>query len=493
MNGKTVTRSQQVLLVAQVLRLAVSLVTVVVLGRFLSPLDFGFFALLSAIFILSQEVLDMGTTATATRDVLHGGRSEAEILATLLAWRRIVVLVLMLAGMAFLALGQGYSHLYEGVLAIALLALLLLPLNVYYVVFQVRQSFARIVGVGLAAQGLFLLLAAAMAGWAGAGVLIGLLVVARELGVLLVNRRIAVGMLGSPVTSPVAWPQVREFVSKAWALGLATVAYHLAFHSGTFFLAILADGEELGVFSASQRLFVPLVSSVWVVLTPLIAALSLSASQDEALFRHQVASYFKLLAGVAALTVSAGYLCAPYLLPLLYGETYGTGALSSVGVFRWLTVGFGLSLITPVLVIHAIATHDERRLAGTAVVLLVANILINAWAVPRFGAEGAALAPALTEMVLLGLLLRHALGRQWLETLGGTVPYLLPAVVLALAMTPLPEIPWLQITVAGAMGLASVVILWNLPEQRGCRQTLLTRSDRAAAPAHGLPPRRDDP
>src|SRR6476646_347960 len=64
-----VMRSQAVLAAAHAGRLLVSFAIAAVLGRNLAPADFAFVALLTSIYIVAVEVLDMGTTAVANREI----------------------------------------------------------------------------------------------------------------------------------------------------------------------------------------------------------------------------------------------------------------------------------------------------------------------------------------------------------------------------------------------------------------------------------------
>ncbi|RYF40380.1 MAG: hypothetical protein EOO25_12745, partial [Comamonadaceae bacterium] len=205
MSGAPVGRSQRILLGAQLVRVMLFILTMTILGRWLSPAELGFVALVSSLFLVGHEVMDLGTTAVTTRQVAQAPRSESASLNALLAYRRLVgaalaVAVLLVACSDFVQ--EDWQRL---VLGGAALSMLLLHMSAYHVVFQTRQAFGWASALGLAIQLGFLLATAGvlklnllgLLSALGAGAAMGLLVVAREVMQVIASRWLAVKLLGA--------------------------------------------------------------------------------------------------------------------------------------------------------------------------------------------------------------------------------------------------------------------------------------------------------
>src|SRR5690242_18077659 len=89
--------SQFVLLASFGVTAAVGLALTVVLGRHLSPADFGFFALVGAILAFSRDATDLGTSTAASRDMARDPTSERVLLEGLYFARRAVAFLLAIA------------------------------------------------------------------------------------------------------------------------------------------------------------------------------------------------------------------------------------------------------------------------------------------------------------------------------------------------------------------------------------------------------------
>lgn len=471
MNRSATTRSQHILLLAQVARLGISLFIAGLLGRHLSPSDFGLVALLGAIFAIAQDVLDMGTTAVAAREVARQPADEPQVLAALLTWRRWIAL-----GLAALCvmLGLGPFALADKpwLLAALAAAVWLLHLGTYHVVFQVRQAFGRATLLAMSTHLAFLAACVLTVGWNGGGVAIAFAVVAREVVQVLGSRVIAQRVLGYALPRPSPDFDWKRLMRAAGVFGVTGVLYKLAQHSGNFFVWTLASPEALGSYSAAQRLVSPLRDVAWLFATPLIATLTAMAASDPDGVSRQLASHARLLIGVAAAIGAAGVLVAPLLLQWLYGERYSVGALSALTSLRWQIAGACVSLVTPVLVVGKLAFGREKDMLWLSLAALVVACAGNAWAVPRYGAEGASAAYAVAEFVLLALLWSRS-PLQGHGALGGRLAaYLLPAAIVALGVNALGGSPVAQFGAACVLVIMSFAVLSQFPEQRESREHL---------------------
>lgn len=467
-----VTRSQLILLCAQAARLILYVAVAALLGRRLAPEDFGFVALVSSIYIVAIEMLDMGTAAVAIREIAARPDRERETLASLLALRRLA------AALAFvLILGLTFSNYVEHrnqrlVLVVVAFGLFLLHLHAYQLVFQIRQAYGQLTVLGLSGQLGFLLLSLAALRMHAGGAAIALLVVIREMVQVLGTRWLALRTLGEPLRAswlPAAmWPLLKS----GWMIGMAGVCYKLSTYSGGFMLWELAAPEALASFSAAQRLLVPMADMAWLFVTPLIASLGVAAARDVTTYRLQMEGYAKLMLGASSLVAVAGYSCAPLVLRLLYGEQYASGPWSAVSAFRWLALACLFALVTPLFAVGETSQGRARPLLFTGLACLGLNFAGNICAIPRYGSEGAAMVLCACEAFVLLALLTRCIRRGEARVDPTWAIYLAPAALLGLAMRGLDDFPVIQMVVSCVWVPAAMLVMSRLPAQQKWRASL---------------------
>ena len=476
MSANSVTKSQLVLVSAHAGRLVLFVAIASLLGRNLAPADFGFVALVTSLYIVALEVLDMGTTAVATREIAAQPARERETLPALLALRRLIATVLSAAVLGLAFSNYVVQNDQRLVLVAAACGLFLLHLYAYQLVFQVRQAYGQAIALGLTGQLGFLLASAAALSFHAGGAMIGLLVVAREIVQVLGSRWVAVRMLGYRLRAPWLHAGIWPLLKTGWMIGVAGVCYKLATYSGGFILWKIATPEALASFSAAQRLLVPMADMAWLFVTPLIASMSVAVSHSAAAFRAQLEGYAKFVLGMSSLVAVAGYFIAPFFLRLLYGEQYASGPLSSVGSFRWLALGYLFALVTPVLVVGEMAQGHVRSLMLTGIACLALNLAGNAWAIPMYGAEGAAMVLCACEAFVFLVLFARCAARGEARLHGAWAVYIAPAALLGVALSLLADSPVLQLAVTCVWVPATLFMLMKLPAQRACRASLSTVS-----------------
>ncbi len=445
-----VIRSQAVLMSAHACRLGLSIAIAALLGRHLAPADFGFVALVSSIFMVAGELLDMGTTAVATRAIAAAPERERDTLQSLLALRRLISLAAIVVVLGLACSDYAQRDEYRVVLAITACSLPLVALNAYQLAFQLRQAYGQATLLALAAQ-LGFLAAAALALWLRAGgAVIALLVVAREIAQVLANRRVALRMLGSRLRASWREPGMAALLRAAWMIGAAGLCYKLAAYAGGFLVWKISAPESLASLSAAQQLFAPLAGVAWIFVTPLLAALAVALGRDPAAFRVQLEGYVTLLLALAAVIAVAAFFTAPQILRLIYGDVYASGPWSAVGALRWLALWGLFALVSPALIIGEMVRGNALALLLAAAACLAINLAANLAAIPARGAEGAAMALAASEAFMFVALLARAAGRGDLAPGAAWLAHLVPAALLAPALWALADSPAWQIAIASA-------------------------------------------
>jgi len=349
----------------------------------------------------------------------------------------------------------------------------------------VRQAYGAVVVVGLLGQVVFLLACVVALQTGGGGVVIGLLIVAREAGQVMASRWLAVRMLGQRLR-PAWWTsRVAGLVRPAWVVGLAGICYKAALYAGLFIVDSTASPDEAGSFSAAHRLLVPLADVAWTFVLPLFASLSVALAHDTAAFRLQIEAYARLLMGLSLMAGVCGFWLAPALIDLFYGNGRVAGLDATLTAFQWLSVGVVFAMATPVFVVSETVQGRGRALLAIAGTGLVFSLVGGAWSVAPHGAQGLAIVLCLFQAGLWAVLVWRARARHELRLDVGWLVYTLPAALLAIVLAwaralALPGTWQLALACAGA-GLG-VLMLLKLPLQQRCRAILAALATHAPQP-----------
>ena len=129
MPADSVSKNQALLAAWLAGRIAIFVALTSLLGRSLPPSEFGFVALVSILFAVATEALDMGTMAIATRRIAAAPAEERAVLEALLALRRIVALVAFACIVALAVAGDFPVAGQRAALAVAAVGVLVLHLG----------------------------------------------------------------------------------------------------------------------------------------------------------------------------------------------------------------------------------------------------------------------------------------------------------------------------------------------------------------------------
>jgi O-antigen/teichoic acid export membrane protein len=470
-------RSQSVLVGAQFARLVLFLATITVLGRSLTAADFGFVALVAAVFAITHELLELGTTAVVTRQIAQQPATERALLRTLLSWRRLMALAL--AGLLLLAAHVADTKGHRIGLVAAALVLPLLCLTAYHPALQVRQRLGGAVAVALLAQTGFLLAALALVAGAfgslpdalGYGALVALLMAVREAAQALGTRGLGLRVLGGRLRAAWRDPAISTLLRRAGAFGLAGVCYKLASLSTVFLVWAWSTPDALGQFSAGHRLLMPFSDLAWAFATPLIASMSMAAATRPWALQMQLRVQLQLMLALSGMVAVGAWLVAAPVLDLLYGPVYSGVGNPAVAALQWLGLAAGLALLTPLLAVTCLAQSRDRLLLVAAAAGLLTTVAGSLALVPAWGPLGAAVALCAGELVVLLGLLTATL---WLKDLRLGVDWLvfLSPAALLLILLPLIDTPWVQLLACVLVAPLALLVLSRLPQQRAMRAAL---------------------
>ncbi len=192
------------------------------------------------------------------------------------------------------------------------------------------------------------------------------------------------------------WVMLKEAVPLSAGAAFATLYYRV----DSIMLASLADFEAVGLYGVAYK-FVDLVHFVPGSLTvAILAPLAASWPDHRDEFLGHVRSGALLLSVIGGGVVVGIWLFATPAVSLLYGEEFAPAGLATSLAVSGEVLSFGSALLIAVMI------SVGRQKAYPLITLggLVVNVVANAFLIPRYSIEGAALATVCTEILVLALL-----------------------------------------------------------------------------------------
>jgi O-antigen/teichoic acid export membrane protein len=267
---------------------------------------------------------------------------------------------------------------------------------------------------------------------------------------------------------------MRALFREAWPLALAQGAVLIYFNSSTLILGVTHGDETVGQYATAYRLM--MVSSVvtaalWNAYFPVFSRSRTSAEEARKLSRE----YLGLLAWMGLPIAALGWAVGRHVVSLMYGPSFDEAG----PLFEWLCVGIGFQFLNYGISASLVPWGYGRLQFKIVAAGAIANLALNAIAIPRFGPWGAVAITLATEalILVLGLIARKKAAIFWHPVLPIALPPILSSIVVALAIAALPEALdrywWLEL-LAGSMVLAGC--LWAF--ERKALATLLTKLSR---------------
>jgi O-antigen/teichoic acid export membrane protein len=398
------------LLVTSVVALGVRLL----LPRVLGPSAFGELRLAESFAEMLFVFLSFGVDQQLRREAALNPERARAYLTGLALWRLGLAVVGIAALTGVLGL-TGASPTVIGIFAVVAIGQTFLVLNNSLAAYE--HAAGDVAWLARTNFGIKLLWAGAMlAALAGLGTAFALAVVgasveAIRFGWLLIRGRRRHAL------------HLRPDLGLAGAAIVASAPYfiHLLAHSlyarlGIGWLGAVATETEVGLFSAAATfagvalLGMPLLS--WV----LVPSASRAAAGAPDAFDTLVAGALRTSLLGAVPLAFLFHVTAPDLLSLAFGEPFRPAA----NILRLLAPTFALAYVSTVCAIVLLQREQVRLVAAISIGGLVVTAGLDALLIPTWGAEGAALATLLTEVIVTGLLVWAARPAWHRASLGRT-------------------------------------------------------------------------
>lgn len=442
--------------------IVLSLGSAAVLFRHLGVEDGGRYVSVQALALLAAGITDAGLTVIAVREyATRSGEDRDRVLRDLLGLRLILTLVGVLAAVG-VAAAIGYSETLVAGVAVTGVA----------VIFTVLQN---AYGVGLQAQlRLGWVTAADVLRQAATAVAVVVLVVldatlfelflAAFVGNLVALVFIAVAARGTmPLRPAFRLRRAAALLRDTLVYAVATAIGALYFRLAVVLVSLIATADETGYFGASFRGVEALIAVPALLVGTAFPILARAARDDRSRLAYALGRILdvSLVLGVGvAVALGVG---APVVIDVVAGGEFDPAAdvlrIHGVGlVASFLAAGWGYA---------ALGLHLHRGVLYANLAALVACVALVPAFTATWGATGAAVATAASELTLMlgNAIIVHRAGVS-LTASRSAVPKVLGAAAVAVAVALLSGLPALPATlVAGVIYLGLVVALRALPDE----------------------------
>ncbi|MCL4543828.1 MAG: flippase [Chloroflexi bacterium] len=395
------------------------------LSRYLGPSAFGRYSLVFAyVGVVSGIFANWGLGSIAVRDASQKPRETEPILTSaaamqLLASAGSYAVLLLLVRVA--AHGQD-----ELAVAVAGVTLLLMPVDILAMALQVQMKLVRVAFASIA--GALLKLGAAAGavglGWGVTGIITSTIVATVVgYGLLILVLR---GCLDWSRLRPQAH-RYRPLLAEAWPLAVATVFVTLVNQMPLILLGKLATAEQVGYFSAANKVASQLVVVPLVLSTSLYPVFSRLALEDRASLGRMLSRTLRYMTILAMLLVVLGAATGPWSIQVLYGPLFRP----AVPVLLLLVAQSAL-LYPAILAGEALVALGRQR---TNLVIQVSGAVVVTFGCVAlshlYGAVGAAVASlagyvvvCVCTIVVAHRTLRGCLRVRWLAQIGASLGFL---------------------------------------------------------------------
>jgi O-antigen/teichoic acid export membrane protein len=385
--------------------LALGLVSIAVITRYLGPDGYGRFTLALMYMQLFAVLADVGLYTTVVREISKDPSRTQELAGNALTLR-------LMLSIAVIGVGAGISLLlpYEPDTRVAIVLaggpLLFGMVTASLVaVLQAQLRMGRAVAGDVTGRAFALALTATVAeldlgfyavmGAAAGGAAMTLAVT------WLLSRRVTRVRFRA---DPAVW---RPLLAASLPLGLALAINEIYFRVDTLIISLYEPLDEVGLYTLAYRILEFTLALGSIVLTTVFPLLAEAVARDEPRALRTIQACTDLFVILGAPLVAGGLVLAPAVIELAAGTQFEDAAtplriLLLAGALSWVNGVFGFALI---------AKERQASALWLNVAGLTFNVSLNFALIPRYGIVAAAVVTVASEVLILAgsytLMRRH--------------------------------------------------------------------------------------
>jgi O-antigen/teichoic acid export membrane protein len=367
--------------------------------------EFGAFFYAINVATIAEVLMDFGLHQVTIRAVAQRPAQAAPLLAKSLVLKIVPGLAMVAIGTAAVWILREEAHVRLASFVMLLSAAMRSYLLTARGILQGLERFNddAVVTVG---DRLLLVVSCSVALLAGAGV-VGVSVVffvtrAVSAVLALTLARVRAGTQAGEVH------EATDLIREALPVGLFLLVLNLYNRVDTLMLGSMLGDQPTGIYGAAYTLYEGLTYATAIVSAVLTPRLSSLWPRDRAAYRQLVRQGFL---GTIGLSIAIGVVT-------WFLAQFGIGKLfpafpEAVRTLRLLLLG--LPFIYVIWVLHAVAlsAHLTQTLVRVTAMGIAVNVGLNLWLIPRYAENGAAMATAISEGIVMTLLFYYLRGAIW--------------------------------------------------------------------------------
>lgn len=401
--GRDIASNVAIQIAIRVVSMAISIATVSLTVRTLGAGSFGVYSAMSAYVGLFGVFTDLGFTTASMQRMTAEPERESEWLGALAGARGSLSIVATVACAVSIPIFLSNAHHGHAVGLITTATILSTGPNALMSVFQARMR------SGLALS--FSLLSSFI--WLGATIVLAVMhgsVVAFAAAnvstlVIIASLQVRVTMRYAHIAWRAGRRHWRALFAIALPLGIASVLITVYYQVDSVLLLQIAGPRETGIYGAAYRFLSPLLFLPAAVMSSFFPVLSAVHRHDSARVRRLVQVCAETMAVIGVPMLAGSLALSGPIVHLLYGPGYGrTAAVLPILMIAFVSICFGslAGYMAPILQL-------QWRLALYSGLGALANIALNLFLIPRYGAFGSAWATVATEILTMVLMLGTSL------------------------------------------------------------------------------------
>ena len=373
----------------KVTSIGVGFLVTVVVARYLGPEDFGVFSYAISVAALFAAAGHMGLSGLVVREIVKTPEERGVVLGTTLALKFIGMLLGYFSLLGYAAFYEGFASVEFKVLAIAGAVLLFKPFDIVDFWFQAfvkarYVTIARLTGllagsvlkISFVALGLSVFFFVAANLFQAVVVAFALLVMYRLKSELKIS------------SWAFCWSKAKELFSQGWVIYLGSIFAVIYLKVDQVMLRWFEGSESVGIYAVAAQL-----SEAWYFVPAAIVAsffpkLIKLREESETQFYKRLQQLFDLLFVLAACVAVIMTLLSEWLILLFFGDHYAESASILVihiwaAIFIFMRAAFSKWILIQNALIFSLITQGLGAFA---------NVVLNYFLIPEFGAQGAAYA-----------------------------------------------------------------------------------------------------
>lgn len=375
----------------------IALLSIRLITGYLGQEGFGEYATVLAFFAFFGAIGDLGLANMTAREIAKPKADEPSILGKVVALRLLASLALIvIAPLALFFLH--YRHEVKEGIVIAVIALLFAQLSTLLnSLYQKRLAMDRV----------------ALVEFVGKGLQLGLIytVVRFDLGftalvgVLLANmafNSLVIFFLSRPLVKfslQFDIPFWKVFLKDALPLGAMAFITFLYFKMDTILLSLLQPASEVGIYNVAYKIMENLIFFPAMLVGLILPILSRAYHSERARFEeiaHKTAKVFCIV--VLPVVIGIVFLSADIIQIVSGGGFEASSGVLQILAFSLAGIFFGHYFNMLILVGNA-----QKKLMYSLIGVAVVNISLNVFLIQTFSYRGAAIASAVTELLVVAL------------------------------------------------------------------------------------------